>query len=84
VLQPGRVIRVTFLVGHPGLTCFIKYPGLTQILHWITCVINGIGSDRLTMPEGDDVTISPQNIRYFKMGDCWRLYSNEEKECKGK
>ena len=30
-LKPGRVIRVTFLPGHPGLTQFIKYPGLTWI-----------------------------------------------------
>jgi len=38
-LQPGRiiwvirVIRVTFFVGHLGLT---------WILHWIMCIINGI------------------------------------------
>ena len=31
-LKPGRVIRVTFLLGHPGLTRFIKYPGLTRIV----------------------------------------------------
>ena len=33
-LKPGRVIRVnrvTFSPGHPGLTRFIKYPGLTRI-----------------------------------------------------
>ena len=30
-LKPGWVIRVTFLPGHPGLTRFIKYPGLTWI-----------------------------------------------------
>ena len=33
-LKPGRVIRVnrvTFLPDHPGLTRFIKYPGLTRI-----------------------------------------------------
>ena len=33
-LKPGRVIRVnrvTFFPGHPGLTHFIKYPGLTRI-----------------------------------------------------
>jgi len=41
------------------------------------------GSDRLSVPEGDNVTISPQNIRYLKTGDCWRLYSNEEKNVKG-
>ena len=36
-LKPGQVIRViritrvTFSPGHPGLTRFIKYPGLIQI-----------------------------------------------------
>ena len=38
-LKPGWVIRViqvkwvTFSPGQAGLTQFIKYPGLTQILH---------------------------------------------------
>ena len=31
VLKPGRVIRVTFSPGHPGLTRFTIYPGLTRI-----------------------------------------------------
>ena len=49
-LKPGRVIHVirvkqdTFCPGQAGLTWIIKYPGLTQILHWITCVNNGICS----------------------------------------
>ena len=30
-LKPGRVIRVTFSLGHPGLTRFTIYPGLTRI-----------------------------------------------------
>ena len=30
-LKPGRVIRVTFSPGHPGLTWFTIYPGLTRI-----------------------------------------------------
>ena len=30
-LKPGRVIRVTFSQGHPGLTRFTIYPGLTRI-----------------------------------------------------
>ena len=29
--HPGRVIRVTFSPGHPGLTRFTIYPGLTRI-----------------------------------------------------
>ena len=44
-LKPGwitLVIQVTFCPGQAGLIRFIKYPGLTQILHWITCVDNGI------------------------------------------
>ena len=43
-------IRVETESGHPdhvlpcqaGLTRFIKYPGLTRILHWIMCVDKGI------------------------------------------
>ena len=31
VLKPGRVIQVTFSTGHPGLTRFTIYPGLTRI-----------------------------------------------------
>ena len=30
-VKPGRVIRVTFSPGHPGLTRFTNYPGLTRI-----------------------------------------------------
>ena len=30
-LKLGRVIRVTFSPGHPGLTRFTIYPGLTRI-----------------------------------------------------
>jgi len=37
---PGRPGH--FFAGHLGLTHFIKYPGLTWILYWIMCVINGI------------------------------------------
>ena len=53
-LQSGQVIRiikvnwVTFCPGQPGLTHFIKYPGLTQIWHRITCVI-------IMTLHGDDV-----------------------------
>ena len=44
-LKPGRVIRVNrvmFCPGQPGLTRFIKYPGLTRILHRITCINNDV------------------------------------------
>ena len=30
-VTPGRVNRVTFSPGHPGLTRFTNYPGLTWI-----------------------------------------------------
>ena len=59
-LKPGRVIRViqvTFCLGQAGLTRFIKYLGLTQILNWITCILLAFGSDQsneLSMLDGDD------------------------------
>ena len=30
-LKPGRINRVIFSPGHPGLTRFTNYPGLTRI-----------------------------------------------------
>ena len=45
-LKLGQVIRiiqvnwVMFCLGQLGLTHFIKYPGLTQILHRITSINN--------------------------------------------
>ena len=30
-MKPGRVNQVTFSPGHPGLTWFTNYPGLTRI-----------------------------------------------------
>ena len=47
-LKPGWVIQfiqvkqVTLCQGQVGLTQFIKYPSLTQSLHWIVHVNNGI------------------------------------------
>ena len=44
-LKLGRVIwvnLVTFYLGQLGLTRFIKYPGLTWILHRITCFNNDV------------------------------------------
>ena len=32
-LKPGRVNHVTFSPGHPGLTWFTNYPGLTRMDH---------------------------------------------------
>ena len=54
-------IRVETRSDHPGPVLprsahFIKYPGLTRILHWITCV-GAIGTDQsdgLNMLDGDD------------------------------
>ena len=46
-LKPDRVIRVirvnriTFCPGQAS-TKFLKYPGLTRILHWITCINIGV------------------------------------------
>ena len=41
-VELGWVIRVIFCPDQSGLTCFIKYLGLTKSLHWITCVDNGV------------------------------------------
>ena len=44
-LKPGRVNRVfwvnqvTFCPGRVGMTRFMNYPGLIQILHWITYTV---------------------------------------------
>ena len=63
-LKPAQVIQVngvTFCLGQVGLTRFIKYPGLTRILHWITCVNNGSVPDQsneLNMLDGDDGSVS--------------------------
>ena len=45
LLVCNMIDRVEAGLGHPGqadLTWFIKYMGLTRILHWITCIDNGI------------------------------------------
>ena len=34
---PGHIC-----LGQVALICFIKYPGLAQILNWITCANNGV------------------------------------------
>ena len=41
-LKPGQVIWVTFCPGQVGLTHFIRYLGLTQIILYITCVDNNL------------------------------------------
>ena len=38
----SEVNQVKFCLGKTGLIQFIKYLGLTQILHWIACSNNGI------------------------------------------
>ena len=43
-LKPGGVIQVTLCPGQVGLTQFIKCPGVTWILHWITCINNVVWS----------------------------------------
>ena len=42
VTQVIWVIQVTFCPDQAGLIRFIKYPSLTWILRWITCVDNGV------------------------------------------
>ena len=42
VIRIIRVNRIMFCPSKPGLTRYIKYPGLTRILHRITCVNNDI------------------------------------------
>ena len=80
-LKPGRVIqvirvnRVTFCPGQVDLTRFIRYPGLTQILHCITCVDDGIWLLWRWK------CISSFCSRCFESGHWWRLY--EEKDTKG-
>ena len=65
-LKPGQVIwvtRVTFHLGQAGLIQFIKYLGLTWILHWITCIIIMVSdpnqSNALSMLDGDDGSVLP-------------------------
>ena len=40
-MKPGWVNRVMFCLGQAGPIWFLKYPGLTQILHWITYMASG-------------------------------------------
>ena len=57
-LKLGWVIwvnRVTFCLGRVSLTRFRKYPGLTRILHCITCVDDGIGSGSVFLDSAQDV-----------------------------
>ena len=38
-LKPGQIIWFIFGMGQEGVICFIKYPSLTWILYWITCIV---------------------------------------------
>ena len=64
-LGPVTLVNwVTFCLCEVGLTQFIKYPGLTQILNWITGIINGIcpeQSNELRVLDGDDGSVSPDS-----------------------
>ena len=47
VIQVIWVIQVMFCFGSVGLSCFVKYLGLTWILHWIVYVLMLVsGSDQ--------------------------------------
>ena len=67
-LQPGRIIRVnwvTFCLGQPSLTHFIKYPGLTRILHRITYINNDVS--RWRCPGQCQYIMSI----HFEKNHCW-------------
>ena len=56
-----------------GLTRFIKYPGLTWILYWITCTDHGIFTwSNHTWWWWN--CISWFSCRYFEVGYCWWMY----------
>ena len=76
-LKPGQVIwvtRVTFHLGQADLTQFIKYLGLTWILHWITCIIimasDPNQSNELSMLDGDDGSVLPD----FQLFSTWIMH----------
>ena len=52
------VNRVMFCPSQPGLTHFVKYPGLTWIMHWITCVIMASGGNHIS----DNASVSLQQV----------------------
>ena len=69
-LKPGRIIwvnRVTFFLGHPGLTRFIKYPGLTRI-----------GSRAILMASGGESCRTPRKFIYIKFKYCFSVITRWE------
>ena len=80
-LEPGRVNQITFCPGQVGLTCFIRYPGLTRILHCIMCVNDGVWPC-------NDGSVFPSSFcsRCCESGHWWRLASymlKKKKDTKG-
>ena len=63
-----RVNRVTFCPGQVGLTRFIRHPGLTRILHCITCIDDGVWPWRRWK------CISHFCSRCFESSHWWGLY----------
>ena len=64
------VIQVTFWPGQTGVTQFIKYLAMTQILHWIICINMMSGTDQnneLSVLDSDDESVSPESPQ-----DIWR------------
>ena len=69
-LKPGQIIwvnRVTFFLGHPGLTRFIKYPGLTRI-----------GSRAILMASGGESRRTPRKFIYIKFKYCFSVITRWE------
>ena len=63
------VNQVMFFPGQVGRTRFIKYPGLTRILHWITYVNNGVWSNQsneIGVLDGDYGIESPFLYHFLK------------------
>ena len=62
-LKPSRVIhvirvnRITFCPGQVGLTRFIRYPGLTRILHCISRAL------MMVSDSGDDGSVFPNSAQ---------------------
>ena len=65
------IIWVTYCPSQAGVTWFIKYLGLTLILHWITCINNGVWSwsksKELSVLDCDDGNTSPDSPQ-----DIWK------------
>ena len=56
-----------FCLGQVGLTQFIKYPGLTWILHWIMLIMVSVSdqsNDLRVLDDNDELTVQ---LEYFDL-----------------